>query len=528
MLYSPIHKAVIYKTPDPERIIQLLPDTKRINSEHVIVPHTVYNMQVMRHLGFPAYSPILTDYDWPSNPFKIPAPFAHQKLMAAFMTMHPRCFNLSEMRTGKTLAALWAWDFLMQAGMIKKVLILSPLSTIYTVWEQNIYEHFLSRRTFQVLYGDRQKRLAAARKDADFYIINHDGLGVGSSKTHRGMVIGELAKFIRDNDAIDAIGVDEGSLFKDSTTDRYKVLRQVIEPKPYVWWFTGSPVPVEPTNAWAQARAVNKNYTESAQGFRDRTMLKISNFKWVPKREGAAIAASILYPAIIFTRAEVFGTTSATQENWEVDLTASQKKAFEDLKKTLKAQLATGTINVINEVTLRGKLIQIACGAVYGENHEVHRVDCLPRIEALHEILEGSAHKIIIFAPLTSVVNMLYSELRKQYTVEKITGQVNAKTARPKIFKAFQESADPRIIVADPGCMSHGLDLSAADTIVWFGPTDKPETFQQANARIEGPNQKNGMLILRLCASPIEKEIYKRLDGREKMQGLILSMVKGE
>lgn len=525
MLYSPEQKMAIYATQEPQRIITVLPDSKLLTPSHVAVPHTLQAMQTMRHLGFPAYSPILTDYDWPSNPFKVPAPFDHQRQMAAFMTLHPRCFNLSEMRTGKTLASLWAWDYLMQEKAIKKVLILSPLSTIYRVWENDIFNHFLSRRTSQVLYGDRAKRLAAAREDKDFYIINHDGLGVGSSKSNRGMALGELARFIRDNPDIDAIGVDEGSLFKDAATNRYKILREVVGPKPYLWWLTGSPTPVEPTNAWSQARIVRRDYTESHKSFSERTMVKISMFKSVPRREGAEIAAAVLQPAVRFTRAEVFGTESAKVENYEVELSAAQKKAYDELKKTLKAQVGQGTINVINEVTLRCKLIQIACGAVYGQEHEVHKIDCAPRFEMLEEIIEESAHKLLVFAPLTSVINLLYSELRKKYTVEKITGEVNAKK-RNVIFRDFQESPNPRIIVADPGCMAHGVDCSAADTIVWFGPTDKPETYGQANARIEGPKQQNGMLIIRLVATPVEREIYRRLDGREKMQGLILSMIQ--
>jgi hypothetical protein len=525
MLFSPLHKAMIYQTPDPQRIITVLPEAKLLTAQHVMVPHAMRAMQLMAHFGYPAYSPILTDYDWPRNPFKIPQPFDHQRQAAAFKTLHPRCFDLSEMRTGKTLSSLWAWDFLMQQGIIKKVLILSPLSTIYRVWENEITNHFLSRRSVQVLYGDRARRLTAAREDKDFYIINHDGLGVGSHKSNRGMVIGELAQFIRDNPDIDAIGVDEGSLYKDAGTNRYKILRDVTGPKNYLWWLTGSPTPVEPPNAWSQARIVRRDYTESAKSFTERTMVRVSQFKFVPRREGAEIAASILQPAVRFTRAEVFGTQTATVDTYEVELSPAQKKAIDDLKKTLKAQIGQGMINVINEVTLRGKLIQIACGAVYGENHEVHKIDCAPRFEMLEEIIEEAAHKLLIFAPLTSVINLLYSELRKTYTVEKVTGGVGARQ-RNTIFKAFQDTEHPRIIVADPGCMAHGLDCSAADTIVWFGPTDKPETYGQANARIEGPNQKNGMLIIRLAATPTEREIYRRLDSREKMQGLILDMIQ--
>ncbi len=526
MLYSPATKTILYpNVEDPARITTVLPETRRLNGHHVVVPHDMRSMQVMRHMGFPALSPILTDYDWPSNPHKIPKPFDHQRQMSAFMTLHPRCFNLSDMGTGKTMSTLWALDYLMQRGLVRRALILSPLSTIYRVWEDEIFNHLMSRRNCVILYGDRAKRISTLAADADFYILNHDGLCVGGTKSNRGYQLGQLAQTIKEREDIDAIVIDEGSVYKDSSTNRYKALRRVIETKPYIFWLTGTPTPVEPTNAWSQARAVRPDYQESYLGLRERTMQRLTQFKWVPKREGMAIAASILQPAIRFERDECLDLPDVMIETLDVEHTPAQKKASEELKKTLKTYLATGKINVINEATLRTKLIQISCGAVYGEEHEVHRVDAAPRMQVLEEVVENSGHKILIFAPLTSVVNMLYSELSKRYTVAKITGNVSA-AARNDIFKNFQEKDNPRIIVADPGTMAHGLTLTRAATTIWFGPTDKPEIYQQANKRMDRPGQKNRMLIVRLAATSLEREIFRRLDAREKMQGVILNLVK--
>lgn len=149
----------------------------------------------------------------------------HQRHMAAFLTLNPRAFNLSDMGTGKTLATLWAADYLMKKGFMKKVLILSPLSTIYRVWEDEIFTHFLSNRRCSILYGNRVQRLdALRRRESDFYIINHDGLGVGTDRGGRNqLVLGELAQTIRQDTEIDGIICDEGSVYKDPSTLRYKI-----------------------------------------------------------------------------------------------------------------------------------------------------------------------------------------------------------------------------------------------------------------------------------------------------------------
>lgn len=526
MLYSPATKTVLYpNVADPARILTVLPESRSLNQNHIIVPHDMRSMQIMRHIGYPAYSPILTEYDFPHAPSLTWKDVPEQRQMAAFMTLHPRCFNLSDMGTGKTLAALWAWDYLMLCGIVEKVLILAPLSTIYRVWENEIFRHLLSRRSATILYGDRQKRIGAAGKDTDFYIINHDGLGVGSSKSHKGFCIGELARFIKENPAITAIGVDEGTAYANGSTDRYKVLRQVADAKAYLWWFTGTPTGGKPIKAWSQARAVRKDYNESFTSFKERTMTKITIFKYIPKRESPAIVANILQPAIRFERSQLHNLPECMKQDFDAELSPTQKKAIKELKDTLKTMVGHGQINAINEAALRTKLIQIACGAVYGPDHEVHRIDCAPRLEVLEEIIEMASHKILIFAPLTSVTNMIYSHLRDKYTVEKITGEVHVK-ARDKIFQNFQESTTPRIITAHPGCMAHGLTLTEADLTVWYAPTDDEETYHQANKRMDRPGQKNSMLIARISSTPLEREIYRRMDTGESMQGLILQLVK--
>lgn len=525
MQYSVRHNAVIYQTTTPERILSCLPTAFLVANQVVAVPCNIFNMQIMRRLGYPAISPILNDYNWPIRaPYK---PFDHQRLAAAFLTLHPRAFNLSDMGTGKTLSLLWAADYLMRAGEVHKVVITAPLSTLKRVWEDELFNHFMSSRDSVIVYGDRKKRMQLLSEDHDFYIINHDGLGVGSSKAGRGLAIGEVAQWIQGRPDIDCFGIDEGSVFKDSGTNRYKVLKQVTKDKKYVWWMTGTPTPNSPLDAWAQAKLVRPDYMESFVAYRDRTMTKITNFKWVPKPDSGRVAAEILQPAIRFHRDECLDLPDVVIEDREVELSETQRKAYDGLKKSLQTMVGEGTINAINEAALRTKLIQISCGAVYDSAHGVHKTDAAPRYKELLDVIEQAGFKILIFAPLTSVVNMLFTELSKTYAVEKVNGTVSA-AKRNEIFHNFQNSESPRIIVADPRTMAHGLTLTKAATTIWYGPTDQAEIYQQANKRMDRPGQVNKMLIVRLSATPIERAIYKRLDNRETMQGLVLQLAKGE
>ena len=132
---------------------------------------------------------------------------------------------------------------------------------------------------------------------------------------------------------------------------------------------------------------------------------------------------------------------------------------------------------------------------------------------------------MIIFAPLTSVINLVYDHLRKKYPTARICGSVSAKE-RNDVFEGFQQGREPRIIVADPRTMAHGLTLTAASTIVWYGPVDSTEQFLQANKRIHRPGQTHTTRIVQLASTDIEREIFKRLKDNESLQGLMLKLAE--
>jgi len=527
MQYSAQYKLCVYDVEVPARVLAAVPEARQIAPEKVAVPCSIHNMQIMRYLGYQAMSPILVDYDWPLRPPY--SPFDHQRATAAFMTLHPRCFNLNDIGTGKTLAVLWALDYLMLKGLVKKALISSPLSTLTTVWENEIFDNFLSRRKCVVVYGDRAKRERLLKTNADFFIINHDGLGVGSerSERNRALALGEVAQTIRDDPDFNAVVLDELSVYKDSGTNRYKIAKAAISDKPYIWGLTGTPTPNEPTDAWSQARLIRRDYQESQKNFKDRTMFRVSTFKWVARKTAPQTVAEVLQPAIRYKREDCIDLPPLMTVDRAVELSPNQKKAYDELKKQLRLVLKDGNITAVNEAALRMKLIQISCGAIYGEQHEVHKIDAAPRIAVLREFIEQCNEKIIIFAPLTSVVSMVSSELSKDYSVEVINGSVSA-GKRSEVFRDFQQGSNPRIIVADPRTMAHGLTLTAASTIIWYGPTDQPEIYTQANGRINRPGQRKSMLVVRLISTPIEREIYKRLDGKHGLQGLMLDIIRGE
>jgi SNF2 family DNA or RNA helicase len=72
--------------------------------------------------------------------------------------------------------------------------------------------------------------------------------------------------------------------------------------------------------------------------------------------------------------------------------------------------------------------------------------------------------------------------------------------------------------------MSHGLTLTAANTIVWFAPINSNDIYQQANARIERPGQKLNTLVVHIEGSDLERKMYSRLMNKGAAQGALLDL----
>jgi SNF2 family DNA or RNA helicase len=121
-------------------------------------------------------------------------------------------------------------------------------------------------------------------------------------------------------------------------------------------------------------------------------------------------------------------------------------------------------------------------------------------------------------------VNLLYRELT-DWSREIVNGQTTA-GARQSIFSEFQSSDNPRLLIADPGCMAHGLDLYAARTVIWYGPTDKTELYLQANKRAHRPGQRYPVTVIQITSNKLEKEIFRRLESNESLQGALLQLVR--
>ncbi len=508
-------KAVILKLKDPDKVLKVIPSAKtfKVKGETLTaVPHRIEETKVLRNLGFDVPAPIRHYYEWPGR-FK---PFDAQREAAAFLSMYDRAFNLSELGTGKSLASLWAYDYLRSIGKANKVLIVSPLSTLERTWADELFHHF-PHLTSVVLHGSRDKRIKLLDQDVDVYIINHDGVQI-------------IEPHLKERTDIDLVIIDEiAQAARNAGTDRWKAINTVVNKhkKPRVCWgMSGTPTPNAPTDAWAQCRlVVPEKVPPYFNRFKAQVMRQLSQFSWVPKENATEIVKDVMQPSVRFTRDECVDLPPLMYETRTVGLTKEQSKAYKEMLTKLRTEAESGEITAVNEAVKMAKLVQIACGVVYANNGDEVTIPSNPRIDEVREIVSEAEGKVIVFVPFVSSVNMVAQELAKDFSVEVIHGGVK-KDERDRIFAAFQKSKDPKVLVAQPAAMSHGLTLTAASTIVWYSCVTSNEVFEQANGRINRPGQKMNNFIIMLEGTAVERRIYTRLQNKQKMQGALLDEVK--
>ena len=497
LVLDTIEKSRLHKEPNSDGISE------------VLVHWGLKESQKLAEIGVQNVpSPIKAKYEW-SGKFK---PFDHQIETSSFLTLHKKACCFNEQGTGKTASVIWAADYLMKLKKVKRVLVICPLSIMQSAWLDDLFTCAM-HRTAAICHGRYAKRVQVIESEAEFVIINYDGVEI---------VKKELA-----GGGFDLIVVDEANAYKNVSTKRWKALKSLVSESTRLWMLTGTPASQSPVDAFGLAKLVNPlNVPRFAGRWRDLVMRRISQFKYVPRIEAKDLVYKALQPAIRYTKQECLDLPDITYSTRDVALTAQQIKYYKLMKQKLIVNAAGEDITMVNAAAAMNKLLQLSGGTVYSDEGEIITFDASPRIKVLDEIIAESSHKVIVFVPYRHAILTVSEHLRKSgMTCEVINGSVSA-NKRTEIFRSFQEKEDPRVLVIQPQAASHGVTLHRADTVVYWSPVMSVETYLQCNARAHRAGQKNPVTVIHLQGSEVEKRVYKMLKDKVDIHSNIVNLYK--
>lgn len=440
------------------------------------------------------------------QPPDIPALFAHQERDAARYVNEQHIFNQSDPGTGKTRTIIEA------IARIKprRTLILAPKSILHASWQTD-FEKFAPDITTAI--ASAEKREKAFKASSDVVVMNHDG-------------VNWLAKNPKYVDGFDFLVIDESTAFKTPNSDRSKAalkVRDLIELKsPYAKFscMSGTPTPNGILDIFHQQLLVDGGQRLGDKYYKFRAavcspVIRGAFTEWTEKDGIADAVAGLIGDCVIRNRLEDCIDIPANRTvTVEFELNPKQRRLYDTLRKQALLDLETGTVSAVNAGVLEQKLLQVASGAVYDEDHITQVLDT-DRVELVIELVKQRQHSVVAFNWKHQRDQLINFAQKLGISYEVIDGSVNL-NRRGEIVKKF-EKGQLQVVFANPQSTSHGLTLVKGQATIWASPcrTSNAEHYTQFNARIHRAGQTQATETIHVCAkNTLDEKVYNRLASK--------------
>lgn len=425
-----------------------------------------------------------------------------------------------DMGLGKTVTTLTAVKELKYNRFeVRKVLVIAPKKVAEGTWtkEKDKWEHTKMLRVSQVL-GSREKRVRALNSPADIYIINREN-------------VVWLVDYYRNSWPFDMVVVDESSSFKSHKAKRFKALSSAGPHINRLVELTGTPSPNGLDDLWAQlylldgGERLGKKYTQ----FRERYFQPdrrgadgmIYSYEAKPGTE-ESILRKISDICISMKAEDYLELPEITFHQIPVVLDAKAEKAYRELERKMVLEIPEDEeeISVASAAALSNKLLQLANGAIYDDDRNVHEVhNC--KIEAFLELIESLQGK-----PALVFYNY-------QHDRERILRALEKSKLRIRELKDTQDEDDWNagridILLTHPASSAYGLNLQqGGNHVVWFGLTWNYELYTQANKRLHRQGQTERVIIHHLvCEGTRDEDVMQALERKDDVQKWVMQSLK--
>lgn len=439
-------------------------------------------------------------------------PHEYQVFATEYILQNPVAAVLLDMGLGKSVITLTAiFDLVLDSFLIRKVLVIAPLRVARDTWPAEIekWDH-LHELTFTVAVGSERERKIALMQKAQIYLINRENVEWLVQKS--GLPFD-----------YDMVVVDELSSFKSHQAKRFKSLLKVRPGLKRIVGLTGTPSSNGLMDLWAEFRILDMgqrlgrfigNYRSTFFVPDKRNAQVVFSYKPKPGAEDA-IYRLISDITISMKSSDYLKLPEVVMNEIPVQMSASEEQHYQTMKDEMVLSLKGKEIDAANAAALSGKLLQMANGAVYDENHGVaHLHD--RKLDALEDLIEAANGKPVLIAYWF------------KHDLERILERFPAKRLdSTESIRRWNEGETP-IAVIHPASAGHGLNLQVGgSTLLWFSLTWSLELYLQTNARLWRQGQKDTVVIHHIIAKgTIDEQVMKALRLKDKTQTALIEAVK--
>jgi SNF2 family DNA or RNA helicase len=406
---------------------------------------------------------------------------SYQKYCVSYIETHNTAAIFLDCGLGKTIITLTAAvDLLFDSFEVSRILVVAPLRVARDTWPAEIrkWEH-LSGLTYAVAVGTARERKAALMQGADITIINRENLG-----------------WLIDDSGIpftyDMVVLDELSSFKNHKSKRFRALMKVRPKVKRIIGLTGHAISNGLMDLWAEFKVLDKGERlgrfitqyRTAYFMPDKRNGEIIySYKPLPYAEDA-IYRRIGDITISMKSTDHLKMPELISTQYEVQLSADERKRYEELKNDLVLNLHGDEITAANAATLTGKLSQLANGAIYSDDGKIIEFHDR-KLDALEDIIEAANGKPLLVAYWF------------RHDLERIRRRFDVREIKSSQDIDDWNAGNIPVAVIHPASAGHGLNLqSGGSTLVWFGLTWSLELYQQTNARLWRQGQKSRTVVI--------------------------------
>ncbi|HFU9384430.1 TPA: SNF2-related protein [Streptococcus agalactiae] len=445
----------------------------------------------------------------------------YQEVTKDFIIRTPYAAVILDMGMGKTATTLSAINELMfDRYEVSKVLVIAPLRVANTVWSDEIEQwEELRHLRYAKIVGTPKQRRAALEQDADIYIVNRENLP---------WLVEQCSPYFK----WDMVVIDELSSFKSWQSKRFKAFMVMRPYMKRVVGLTGTPSSNGLMDLFAEFKVIDGG---------ERLGRFIGEYRSRYFREGAR-NGQVVYNYLpmdyaeyqIYDKIDDITISMKAMDYLEmpelistkkvVHLTDKEKSDYKQFKKDyVLADLENGEVTAANAASLSNKLLQMANGAVYSNDHQVVSLHD-QKLDALEDIIEAANGEPVLVA---------YWFKHDVQRIEERLVKLKVKGTILKTEEDIREWNKGKISVdlLHPASAGHGLNLQkGGHHLVWFGLIWSLELYQQTNARLWRQGQQADTVVIQhiVTQGTIDEEILKALESKDAQQSRLIEAVKAQ
>lgn len=448
--------------------------------------------------------------------------YGHQLITLDLYRKSNLVLDFGDPGVGKTRTALQAFSERRRLGG-GRLLVVAPKTLLDSAWGADI-EEFCGDMRYAIAWAGKRDR--AFESGADIIILNTDGVK---------WLFEEGLHYITGEDPFDSLVIDELTSFKVASSDRSKAMRKLAPNFEYRAGLTGTPNSKSITDVHHQCLIIDNGVRlgSSFYKFQAATCTSVqvgpmpNMVQWVDKPGIEEVVAGMLADICVRHRFEDcmdIPPNKITMVPFHPP--AKLIKHYKQMEQKATLSTKEGKAIGVNAAVLRNKLLQIASGAVYGEQDmkgdKATLVLDTARSQLVMELIEERPWASVVFFNWGHQKEQLLKLAKTRGIPHAVIDSTTPDKDRAEIRKAYQDGAY-KFILMHPATGAHGLTLTKGRTTIFISPTERADFLKQGIHRVYrgGQTEKTETLLIE-AEGTVEALRYEQLQGKtERMNNLL-------